>query len=382
MSLKPIAVFCVLGLTGGVCAQVWSPLPAFQSKLGGGFQNSFGGAPSARYQFVDGNFRNTVIVLKKISIRAMSEYDTYGIAGSKRSWKNVTLDLGPTDWTKIPSSVAVFSLNYTGAPTRCFSSSVTWPELRGRTPKPLTNFPIQFPFSRIYVHAGAGVRDFLADFRMSGGTSPKYSSYYTDGYRVPIRVCGTIRRWQASGAGCIDPNARPRTGQTRARAWISICRHTAASPYSTYRNRVYFSSYTGNVAPRKSFMNVVDFAGIPTGVPVGAPCERLFLRLTPTAVYFPLVADGYGHSPAHDLGLPNGVPFRPALVGIEVFTQSAWNDSRTNALKLTAATSAAVPAVALDGYDAAKRACISGKLQDLNGFVRRHPNTNPIFRYN
>ena len=60
------------------------------------------------------------------------------------------------------------------------------------------------------------------------------------------------------------------------------------------------------------------------------------------------------------MGIPNGlVPYNAAFLGAEIFTQSAWNDTRDNSVKLSAASSGTVPALGgiQSDADAKRKAC-------------------------
>ena len=70
----------VLALCGTSFAQSWSPLPKYASEHGKGYQYYFGRYSNGRFQFADGNFRNSALVVTKVSMRVQNS-----TAGNKLS---------------------------------------------------------------------------------------------------------------------------------------------------------------------------------------------------------------------------------------------------------------------------------------------------------
>jgi hypothetical protein len=377
----------VLALCGSSIAQSWSPLPAYQSKTGDGYQYAFGQYPLGRYQLVDGNFRNAALVVTKISMRVDDRLSYSVYTGMGRVWQNVNVDIAPA---KLASLTGNFSANHMSTPTKCFSGSMVWPTLTGTQKNPLTNYSIQVPLTAPYINTGGGTHDLLVDFRMSGGalannavwTDRSPRPYYTDGYLITSYKFGAQRFWHdSSTAGCADSSTPPPFGRAYTNQYVQ--RFAATYPSPSYRNQVRVYNWTNSIGASVPFVNVVDLGIHDAGIPFGAGCERLFLKVSPAALFFPAVSNRWGQGPQNLFGLPLGlVKYDKAWKGLEIFTQSAWNDSRTNAVKLSAASSAIMPDFEFENTSAARRACVYHFSHGSKAWVSLGPGINPIIRYN
>jgi hypothetical protein len=386
---RMILATAVLALCGSSIAQSWSPLPKYQSAAGKAYQYYFGRYSNGRWQFADGNFRNTALVVTKVSMRRSSTRtysDTYRMG---RSWTNVNIAISPTDLTSLTSN---FSNNQTSTPTQCYSGAMSWPTVPvGLHANSQNVYTIQAPLTTPYINSGSGSDDMLIDYKFRGGTlanngvwaSRTTKWYYTDGYQVTSVISGPQRFFHdTTTAGCVDSAARPLFSRSYTYQWIF--RYSSAYRTTSFRNRLRLYNYTYNVGPSSPFMNVVDLAVNPAGIPFGAGCEKLYLGVTPAALFYPGSASISGFGGQNLMGFPNGlVPFNPAFLGLELYTQSTWDDTVSKQTKLSAASSAKVPALGIESNAQAKRNSVYHfDNASPTGFVNINWWANPIIKYN
>jgi hypothetical protein len=378
----------VLAMAGTSFAQSWSPLPKYASEAGKGYQYYFGRYSQGRFQFADGNFRNTALVVTKVSMRIAQNnryYSDYYRMG--RSWSNVKIDISPADLSTFNTN---FSNNQTSTPTNCYSGTMSWPTIPvGASPGGLANMPIQAPLTTPYINAGGGTDDMAVDFRFTGGTlannfnwsSTTTRYYYTDGYLITSFASGPQRFFHDPNTnGCVDSMARPLF--YRSYTYQYVYRYSATYRTTSFKNKLRVYNYTYYGAPNKPFVNAVDFLVNTAGVPFGSGCEKLYLAASPAMLLYPGSMSAFGYGGQNLMGFTNGlVPYSPAFLGAEVFCQSTFNDSVTGAVKLSAASSAKVPTLGLQSNAAAKRKCAYSNTH-LPRYQSDFFYVNPIIRYN
>ena len=379
--IRTTRVLCLLLVASGtVSAQAWSPHPSYATKMGGAPAVDWGHSAASRYQFTDGNFRNQALVLNKLSARPRGGITYVPTIGAGRSWQSVVIDIAPTQLSRVSST---YTQNYSSAPTRVFSGSVTWPSLDGEVVNALTTFPVQIPFQTPFVHVGNS--DFLIDVQMAGGTLANgqawgRANYHLDTYKVANTETGYIHYYHDPAApGCVDSSLPASAGRAFAKMNIQRYADDNSVPASV-RNRVLFGSQAKGLPPRHPFVSATSLAVNPLGLPVPGGCERLFVDLN-SFVYYSGGSSGTLGEGWTSYG-PSGFLYQPFFFGLEVYTQYAWEDTQSRRLMVSAASSSVVPELFYVNTAQPRRVTVYGSLSRAQGDVTRSSWFSPIFKYN
>ena len=110
--------------------------------------------------------------------------------------------------------------------------------------------------------------------------------------------------------------------------------HSISSP--VHPNRIYHYQESYETAASAPVIQAIGINGSQAGTPVGA-CNNL--HITPLVI-LPAIADRDGYTRI-SLGTAS---YNPLYVGLSLWSQTAWADSRTAALRLTNAARATVMA--------------------------------------
>ena len=140
------------------------------------------------------------------------------------------------------------------------------------------------------------------------------------------------------------PNPRCRdsaiTSNVQAQTYASLQVHGITYSNVQRRDKVVFSLYSYYTAPNAQVITGIGFALNPTGLDVGARCNKLHINIA--LPWFPMYRRTSGTS-AYS-GLATFVtPWIPSMSGAQVVLQSAWTDSKTNAFSLTRAVRVSFP---------------------------------------
>ncbi len=332
---KPLASLLVAFLwAGSLCAQgsLSSPAGYLGQESADGiapYSMFLGGYPEQRFQLADGNLRGRGLTLTAAELRRDTQP---GFESTGRSWTAVTLRVGETN---LASFGQTFSQNRVGAMATVFRAAATWPKHTGLStrPAPWGTVGLRFPFASPVVYSGK--RDLLLEYVFAGGTldnsttwnAGSLHSYYLDGISGSHHAVSTSRFFGSTG--CKDGSQ-----QNGAVQRLYVLSHAKSSPAYPNQFSHYQESY--NTAPRMRVLQGIGISGSSTGTEVGT-CNRL--HILPLAT-FALVADTDGYT-RMSLG---SAPYSSSVVGLKIWAQTAWADSRTNGLKLTNAAQATVVA--------------------------------------
>jgi hypothetical protein len=329
-----LAVVLILALSGLLSAQgtLSSPPGYLGQESASGiapYSMLLGGYPAQRFQLADGNLRGFNLALTRVELRRDTQP---GFASTGRSWTNVTLQAGETDLSGFGKG---FTQNRLGRMTTVFTAAVRWPPPDGLStrPAPWGTTGLAFPFTAPVVYSGQ--RDLLLEYVFAGGRldngntwSPgSLRSYYLDGISGTHHAVSQSRFFGSTE--CRDSDQ-----QNGAVQRLYLLSHAQSSPSHPDRFSHYQESY--NTAARLPVLAGIGIAGNSAGTSIGT-CNRLYVTLL---AVFAQVADSDGFA-RMSLG---SAPYVSAFVGSSIWAQSAWADSRTQALKLTNAAQATIVA--------------------------------------
>ena len=329
---------------------VFSPLPAYSSMEGNLYSHRFGGRSKERAQLADGSLRTRRMTIKSIAYRA--DYHDYDAAttGMGRSWTQVTLNMSEFDMARMTSSPGA---NVTGTATLVFSGPATWPTMSGLPlVRPAVLWRPTFPFKKPWVYSGK--QDILCDYTFAGGalanrrTWSGWVSYFLDSYAYGTGYYGpqySIGRGGLS-AGCGDTgNSNPKQGAFTGLAIFHYGPNHQAAKNMIRAN--YFGFFLGR---NTNCVTAIGTKLLSRGVTVpGVSCQKLYIDFSgPLAIFFNKTTNGpsHGEIPSTFLtGTKPGyvAPVVPAWIGVWFVAQSAWTDTVTGQLKLTAAGLTMIP---------------------------------------
>lgn len=319
--LSLVPVFLFPGPTA--TAQVTSP-SGYLSTEGEWSSAVLGSYPRGRFMLIDGDRRGPVTIVKEVAYRRDYQLNL----GAGRAWSQVTIDYAPCDATV---QTTTFSRVATTTPSRVFSGSVAWPAIIGPPPRSpgVWGGPsgrLKFPFAITVVSSGR--TDLSFDYRFYGGTfgnsSPWTTSepYYLDGFIVP-RIHSAPFREHGNGAttaGCRD-------GATTVGGLLRVRSKTWNPPTS----RVEVNIISSLTAPSAPVLHVVGVVGSAAGVRFpGLSCNKIHVDLGQSVLAIRQGTDNSGAA-----GTLLTAPYTPALAGLPLWAQAAWDDSVTRNMQLT-----------------------------------------------
>ncbi|MHC4921131.1 MAG: hypothetical protein ACYTKC_16255 [Planctomycetota bacterium] len=337
MKLHTLAVasFFVVLPTPALPAQLQVVVPpGFATKDGGGNTGVMGAYPYTRYQLAEGGLHGRVTILKRVGFRhahlVHHLFTSYG-----RTFTNVKLTVAPCDVNKMSRT---FSANALLTPRVVHDAKVSWPTQKGVPKvKPAPFNPLlSFPFTSVLVHVGQ--QDLLLDFTFRGGTlenngiwpATSTQPYNFDGAFLP--GFGSGRTTPVGPVSCKDTGLN-----IAADSWLSVLAYGDDPRNPTATNKFFASMYTTGAPKGTKVVHGLGVTGSTTGVDIGS-CNRLFVN--PQILF-------HGTSTDQTQGIWNNLigyfPYDAKLVGLKLWAQGAWNDSRTGVLKLTRACHTIVP---------------------------------------
>jgi hypothetical protein len=324
----------VLALGVPISAQaktVTSP-SGFENKEAPAFAYYFAMHANGRQQFADGMQKGKgTKLISKVSYRLDYRNHTTS-TGAGKSWANVQLRISDCNFATMSN---VFAANPTSTPTLVYNSAVTWPAQSG---SPSTNpapwsASRAFPFSTPWFYVATS--DILLDYQFNGGKLANAAPWSGNSARLmPYHDANSsydYASWTLTYLGtqnCVD------SGQTVG-AYTYFTGYTyPKSAGTTHDGQVYSWITAYNVGFNVNVVVAIGLKGTAGTTFPGVTCNKLFLDATaPWILLFgktTATASWYFNS----FGYP---PFNPAMVNLNLWGQTAWNDSVTGMLKLSRA---------------------------------------------
>ncbi|MHC4513835.1 MAG: hypothetical protein ACYS5W_09070 [Planctomycetota bacterium] len=209
--------------------------------------------------------------------------------------------------------------------------------------KPVTApapFNAIIPFKGIFVYDAKD--DFIWELEITK-IDTQNGNYYCDRHKA---TGGT----SSSGPSAYVPATRPPCNdsaitRTNGAYMYGYC-YVYNSSYSTvsYRDKLRVYNYSYYTAPGANVAAAISPFPLPSGVNIGAICNRLYFDASkPFHVIFrPATNDQNARTSSH--ATTNLlIPWNNAYANIKLMMQTAWSDSKTGFFSLTAARSATVP---------------------------------------
>jgi len=358
----------MLALGATALAQGAITLPqGFDTTEGDGFARAFGQWSTMRQQIAEGDLRGKALTMTGVNYR--HDYQSHDAStGMGRTFSNVTLNLSDTDYSQFG---ATFASNVKGNPTEVFNAKVSWPTITGN---PITKPAIwgdlfgglKFPFKTSWAYTGNN--DLLFDWQFSGGVLANAANwsgatsveYYLDG--VPLIDYTGYTTW------AYYPATRPPcTDSSRSvGAFAGVVAFFYNKDYSTvaWQNKLRVDLSSSNTAPSKPVALALALVGDPTGVEIGARCNRL--HFDASKPWLPLYGMANASGSWTQQYLLNS---SPSLTGIKLTLQASWEDSQTKAFSLSQARMTETP-TSLPPASTPKRKCyINYVPNSTTGFV-------------
>jgi hypothetical protein len=274
---------------------------------------------------------NKVALVKRLSFRREA---LLGRTNFARSWKNVTLSVGDSDFAQLTD---VFSANLL-KPKMVFSGSVSWPATTGKpksNPAPWgkfagSKFDVSFPFTSSFLHLGTS--GFVADFKFASGTMTnggRWRDYFVAGASNTNST--VVNRIAYSGSR--QCKATGRTGPSFLTAWMYS--YNIPGRKKQFRYSFWGEQYPNNA----TFIAAVTAFGSTTGRPFLTSCQSLYLDFSKPVILLPGKASpvGFYWSPY------SNAAFNASFVGAKIWSQAAFDDGGAVQLTRGAATTVAAP---------------------------------------
>ncbi|MHC4812480.1 MAG: hypothetical protein ACYTFN_05245, partial [Planctomycetota bacterium] len=288
------------------------------------------GADSAgRQHHAEGDLRGTPVQITEVGYRL--DYRSQSAANG-RQWSRVTLKAAETDMFNLSRT---FSKNYKTAPTEVFKGPVNWMIPSGNPPtKPAPwDVKLAFPFKTPWKYSGTW--DLLLEYTFSGGKLGNGAKFYGKGFyldAVSKQLHAGSPTYTLGSKSCRD-SAMTSTAYmgTTTDTWAAV----APPPHG---NNVRFQIYSYRTAPNAPVLTVVGLGGNTAGVNIGAVCNKLYMDLGKPWVPIFRKTKPDGNSGT----LVLYTPYQPALNGLVIWAQTAWDDSKTRYFSLTNASRIAI----------------------------------------
>jgi hypothetical protein len=297
----------------------------------------------SRFQFAEGELRGSSQLFTEVAFRLDYRNHTPETAMG-RKWTEVTLNVDHTDWTQM---TPVFAENQLTTPMEVFRAAYDVPSVDGTPSVKPTPFggKYAFPFSNPYPYNGTD--DLLLDFVFLGGTLANSAAwdcgnlvpYYLDGNNDTTTYISARTTYPVTG-----PNPPCRDSAIvqnyNAYTFADLMVHGITHPNVMLREKTSFEMYSYYTAPNARIISAIGFAGIRTGVDVGARCNLLYLNWDAPAFFVArTTVDSRGFSSAYDVV----APWDPKMANMQVWVQTAWDDSKLNFFSLTQAMMVEMP---------------------------------------
>ena len=343
--LFPLCTLCTL-CSATIAQTTTSPHSLYATNEGPGQTNALGIFAAGRFQYLEGNSRGTPMTIKAMAYRHdHTNYST--VNGMGRSWTSVQIRMSEGD---LSTFGITFSANSATTPSLVFSNSIQWPFRLGAPKTVPSGFVLGFPFSTNWGYSG--LQDILADYTFLGGTLSNAQSwsgtaavpYHLDSFSVGSFASGPAVTFGNINGGCTDGA----WGSSTVGASVHMRAETYAPnyPVPSLQNRFYVEGSGKNLGPSTFAMLILAFGADTGGIPVGIPCNNLYLDIRRTLFFHPVQTTSTGNIAAYNFGIPGGLaPYTIAWAGVNLVIQAAWNDTTRNTLKLTAASRNSLVAV-------------------------------------
>lgn len=356
------------------------------------YQWDLGRYPQMRAQISNGDLRGKgPVAMKEISFRrAMRVGTNMSVA---RNWSRVRLQLGGTDLGKL---TATFSTNFSSTPVTVFDQAHDWPALsllaqyQASGAYPWNHGGLRFPFATSYVYPGT--QDLLLDMSFQGGTLPNGGTWPSgSGAFAGLYYPLSAQTWFDSGtematAG-LDAHRHPCARDSASSAatgpgsffWVYSYPANTGDPRQS--NWIQVQQSLAEFPPKAIIYQAVTLAGTLDlqdprypAIP-GLGCQPLMVDLQAAVELLMYRADDLGGAGRM---LSRKVPFQSAFVGIRVYSQALWQDSVTQAFKLSRSSRATImPQPVKSGYGGR----FSSSISSLTRGSTPVPSGVPIYRY-
>ncbi len=302
--------------------------------------------PDSRWQYADGNFKGRrAMVLSRFAFRHDNARTYNTSSGIGRTWTNVTLRMSDCDFLQTGNT---FSRNVLGTATVVYNASLKVATKTGSTSpnKPEPFNAVALPFTTVWIYTAK--QDLLFDFVLRGGklannaswsTSFLGQAYVLDAIEIALGRVGspTQYRWK----GCVDPAAAGY--RDYAECWPHFVTFGKVTGSKVTSNKHYLRSISYGTAPYAPIVHAIGLKGQAKAVTfpgASSPCNKLHLDVSGRSpvlyVFGRTRGDYFG-------GVDRYFPYTPGAVGVTIWTQAAWNDSKTKAFTLTGAGKTTVP---------------------------------------
>jgi hypothetical protein len=336
-----LPLFAVLGTT--LLAQAVVSPKGFASTEGAGFAHIFGRYAEGRFQFAEGDLRSNPGTIRAALYRLdYRNHDTD--TGMGRKWTLVTLKAAECNYDQVNQ---VWNSNAVTTPTQVFGATVHWRSQTGPPIlKPMIWGGIQghlaFPFSTPFPFSGNN--DLLLDYDFAGGVLDNAAPwrftdarfYYLDSESVSTNPrAGLTADYPIAGA-CADSSQAQFPG---AASSIAAITYSDTDPDAKYRGNLRVYHETVFTAPNAPVLQAIGLSGLPSGLPLNARCNNLYVNTSQPWIPVFRSADHLGASGRSEYVLP----WLQLYAGLPLWTQGAWSDSQNQQFSLTRASMVVIP---------------------------------------
>jgi hypothetical protein len=394
-------VSLALILAASASAQAFTSPPGFLSKEGVGPQPGwsigyaylyFGTYANERFQHADGEHKGKGLKIVTAVGYRLDWRNHSATTAVGRKWSNVTLKMSECDFTKLSRTWAA---NPTTTQTQVFNSAVSWPTQTGNpsaaAPAPWDS-KLRFPFTGTWIYTGK--QDILHDYVFTNGTMSNSAAwagstrqqYYLDGIFIATSMV-TGRSLMPSNSTCNDSAI---TTTRAADANVQYAQYSKAytgTNANIWTDKVVIQSWSERTAPNAAVIQAVGIAALNGGVgtPFPGSCHNLIIDLNAGAIYLNHTTNAAGNvSPwTHLVAGPRSVV--NAVKGLRVWTQAAWNDSKTKIFTLTRASRTQAPNLGMTDRIPLKKVNYNWNPTATTGLFSSFSNSwtaVPLIRYN
>jgi len=332
---KTIGALIVLGTT--LPAQAVAPA-AYATKEGERHSYYVGGYQNGRFQFAEGGLRGKIVVIGRIGYRRDVQRNTAPNYCGGRTWSNVKLHFSDCEVSKMTN---VWTKNNLTVPKKLFDSKYSWPSYTTATTTTPAPFDQQLSFPLTSTYVSKATKDVLIDFQFSGGTLANNATWGTTSLRSYYKDAPDV------------PNIPPFNQGTVTYYGNRSCKDTASAygglmtaDFKSYAqsvgdaqkdNKFFFEIGSYFTAPDAPVIQALSLAPNTAGLNLGT-CNNLHLQS--------LLATFAGKSSGTTslkLTTFGYFPYDAKAVGFNLYTQTAWDDSKSKVIKLTQAAGVQIP---------------------------------------
>jgi len=340
-----------LALCAPLLAQAGTVPPGFETKESSGsiaYSSILGRYANMRSQTSSADLTGkTRATIAEVSFRQDGSISSSSSVG--RSWTLVTVLMAET---KVSALSTTWATNYVTKPTTVSSAKHSWPDLTKQppgAPNPWDKAGLKFPFSSKFAYTATN--DLLVDMSMLGGSmanaaawgtnssgsSPSYA-YYLDGRTVVTSVGGSLSSGGLTKTACPTVNDSSSTATTGPNSyfWHWSFAKVTGSPTTADKMRFYFQLsrfpasipviQAASLGGTRSHTNP-KFPVIP-----GLGCQNLLIDMNLLVAVNSFTTSSSGSA---NTSTSNYIPFVKRAVGVHVYTQSIWNDTKDKTAHLS-----------------------------------------------